>query len=254
MRMLVCGLVLVVTSITLAQQMQPAAQVQNANPALDNPDIDFVSFEDSVQRVMKERPQRRLTEERFLAAIKEKGIILLDCRTADRFKMRHITGAVNLPLPDFSAADLAKVIPNKSTKVIIYCNNNFLGSPQAMPTKTIGAALNLHTYTTLVSYGYTNVYELGPRLDVATTTIPFEGSEVTVKAKTAQAEAVQPAKDMDELVKELAKYSGAENQEKQEELIRQWLRRQMAERDIKGTMRDGTQNQQPAPPELKGQM
>jgi len=40
------------------------------------------------------------------------------------------------------------------------------------------ASLNLSTWTSLKSYGYTNVYELGPLLSVDATRIPFEGSEV----------------------------------------------------------------------------
>jgi hypothetical protein len=42
-----------------------------------------------------------------------------------------------------------------------------------MPVKLPAAALNLATYTTLYTYGYRNIYELGPNLDVNTTRIPF---------------------------------------------------------------------------------
>jgi len=40
------------------------------------------------------------------------------------------------------------------------------------------ASLNLSTYTSLKAYGYNNIYELGPLLNISTTKIPFEGTEV----------------------------------------------------------------------------
>jgi hypothetical protein len=92
--------------------------------------------------------------------------------------MRHIKGAVNLPFTEFAAAPLASVIPAKGTKILIYCNNNFLNDQAAMISKMPAASLNLSTYTSLKAYGYTNIYELGPLLDVHTTKIPFAGSEV----------------------------------------------------------------------------
>jgi hypothetical protein len=95
--------------------------------------------------------------------------------------MRHIAGAINLPFTDFSAASLAKVIPAKDTKILIYCNNNFLGDQLAMVSKSAPASLNLSTYTSLKAYGYTTIYELGPLLDVKKTAIPFAGSEIPIR-------------------------------------------------------------------------
>jgi hypothetical protein len=42
----------------------------------------------------------------------------------------------------------------------------------------IEVALNIQTFINLHAYGYNNVYELGPLLDVKATKIPFEGSTV----------------------------------------------------------------------------
>jgi hypothetical protein len=61
---------------------------------------------------------------------------------------------------------------------LIYCNNNFENSPRAFASKAPSASLNISTYTSLKSYGYTNIYELGPLLDVHNTAIPFDGSEL----------------------------------------------------------------------------
>jgi hypothetical protein len=92
--------------------------------------------------------------------------------------MLHIKGAVHLSLPDMTAADLAKVIPDKSTRVLIYCNNNFVNEPRALPSKAVTASLNLYTFNSLYSYGYQNVFELGPLIDIRKSILPFEGSLV----------------------------------------------------------------------------
>ena len=85
---------------------------------------------------------------------------------------------MNLSLPDFTAAELGKIIPAKATKVLIYCNNNFTGSPISFATKAPAASLNISTFVNLHTYGYTNVYELGPLIDVKASKLPFEGDEV----------------------------------------------------------------------------
>jgi len=62
--------------------------------------------------------------------------------------------------------------------VLIYCNNNFTGAPESMPTKVISSALNLSTFVSLHAYGYRNVYELGPAVDVRASKLVFEGEEI----------------------------------------------------------------------------
>ena len=83
-------------------------------------------------------------------------------------------GALNLSFPDLTVESLAAAVPDKRTVILIYCNNNFRDAPDPFPSKLPPAALNLATYTTLYTYGYRNVYELGPMLEVATTRIDFE--------------------------------------------------------------------------------
>jgi hypothetical protein len=38
----------------------------------------------------------------------------------------------------------------------------------------LSASLNIYTFNVLHSYGYTNVYELGPLIDIRAARIPFE--------------------------------------------------------------------------------
>jgi len=152
-----------------------SCRAENPGP---NPLIDYPGFQKIVDTSNKERESRRLTEEAFIAMIPEKGVVVLDARSANKYDLRHIKGAVSLPFTDFTATSLAGVLPSKDVKILIYCNNNFLGSPSAFPSKNESASLNLSTYTSLKAYGYNNIYELGPLLDVNKTKIPFEGSEV----------------------------------------------------------------------------
>jgi phage shock protein E len=151
-------------------------------PNIPNPLIDYPNYLDIARKVEPIRKQRRLTEAEFLKQAEQvgltDGVVILDARSADKFALRHIKGAISLPFTDFTADSLAKAIPQKTTRVLIYCNNNFEGSPMAFAAKSAAASLNISTYVALATYGYTNVYELGPLLNVTTTKIPFEGTEV----------------------------------------------------------------------------
>jgi len=149
-----------------------------AQQPIANPLIDYVGFQKIVDTADKERESRRLTEDGFLKMMNEPGVIVLDARSSAMYRLRHIKGAVNLQFTDFTANSLSSVLPDKNVKVLIYCNNNFLGSPTAFASKMPTASLNLLTYTSLKSYGYDNIYELGPLLDVNKTKIPFEGKEI----------------------------------------------------------------------------
>jgi rhodanese-related sulfurtransferase len=173
-----------IASNTIAQQ-SPSSDIapvlsKKPRPSIPNPAIDAPGFRQIVQESAAERESKRLTEAEFIKAMQEKGVIVLDARSTRNFDRRHIKGAVNLPFTEFTASELAKVIPKKDSKVLIYCNNNFEGSPAAFATKMPSTALNLSTYVSLRGYGYSNIYELGPLLEVSTTKIPFVGTEVAV--------------------------------------------------------------------------
>lgn len=154
-----------------------------AQESIPNRLIDYSEFKKIVVQSSQERESRRLTEEQFLAMMNKGDVVLLDARSASRYAMRHIKGAKNLPFTEFTESSLASVIPNKNTKILIYCNNNFEGSPTAFASKAPAASLNLSTYTSLKAYGYNNIYELGPLLNISTTKISFEGTEISKSKK-----------------------------------------------------------------------
>ena len=140
--------------------------------------IDYRRFQQIAAEVAPLREQHRLSEQAFADIAAQPGTVVLDARSAGKYALRHVKGARNLPFTDFTSDTLAQVLPTKATRVLIYCNNNFLGAPVSLTSKAAPASLNISTYIALAAYGYTNVYELGPLLDVSTTRLVFEGTEV----------------------------------------------------------------------------
>lgn len=171
----------ILLALLLIQQTASQAQSQALETDIPNPQISFSGFQKNVDEVEKIRATHRITEDQFLRMMVKPGVVILDARSGPKFALRHIRGAINLSLPDFNETALTQVIPNKNTTVLIYCNNNFENSPVSFASKSISTALNLHTFVSLRGYGYTEVFELGPLLDVRTTRLPFEGSEVHEK-------------------------------------------------------------------------
>jgi hypothetical protein len=167
------------TKIVFLFSLLAVLALHAAEAPIPNPLIDYRGYLKIAQNIEPTRAQRRLTEAQFLAMSREPGTLILDARSASKFKLRHIEGAINLPFTDFTAASLAKAIPEKGTRLLIYCNNNFLGSPAAFASKLPAASLNISTYVALATYGYTNVYELGPLLNVKNSKLPFAGTEVS---------------------------------------------------------------------------
>lgn len=143
---------------------------------IPNPAIDMDSFLRLSKEAADHRATRRLTEDEFLKMAAEPGTLVLDARSKEKYDLLHIRGAVNLSFPDITVASLKEVIPDTNTRVLIYCNNNFKNAEKAFPEKRPAASLNLSTYVTLYTYGYRNVYELGPQLDPTESKLPFESS------------------------------------------------------------------------------
>jgi hypothetical protein len=147
-----------------------------ADKPIPNRLIDYKAFLKGAQEVSALREKRRVTEDEFLRMSQDPATVIFDARSDAKFQLLHVKGARHLSLPDITADELSKVIPNKHTRVLIYCNNNFEHAPAAFPGKGVAASLNIYTFNTLHSYGYDNVYELGPLLDIGKTKLPLEGS------------------------------------------------------------------------------
>jgi hypothetical protein len=155
--------------------------VQAKEAPIPNRMIDYPGFLENASAVGKLRKERRITEAEFVRMAAEPGTIVFDARSDSKFNLLHVKGTRHLSLPDVTATELAKIIPDKSSKILIYCNNNFENEPRALPGKMATASLNLYTFNTLYSYGYKNVYELGPLIDIKKSVLAFEGSLVPTR-------------------------------------------------------------------------
>jgi len=144
--------------------------------AIANPAIDMDGYLRVATEAAAYRQSHRVTEDEFIRMSQESGTIVLDARSREKYDLLHVKGAMNLSFPDISIATLAQLLPDRNTRILIYCNNNFKNEELAFPGKAARASLNLSTYIALYSYGYRNVYELGPLLDIHATKLPLEGS------------------------------------------------------------------------------
>jgi hypothetical protein len=159
----------------IAMSLTTAASAQT-EPAINNPAIDMQGFLRVSSEAASARESRRISESDFIRMSREPGTIVLDARSREKFEELHVKGAIHLSFPDIAVDSLHAAIPDKATRILIYCNNNFLGAPSAFPTKIPAASLNLSTYIALYSYGYRNIYELAPLLDIKTSKLEFESS------------------------------------------------------------------------------
>jgi len=146
----------------------PVARAEVGNPAIDMAGHLRVSRE-----AARHRASRRLSEDAFIRMSRQPGTVILDARSRAKYDELHVRGAINLSFPDIAYESLRRLIPDRNTRILIYCNNNFREGVPAFPTKAASASLNLSTYIALYGYGYRNVYELAPLLDVKTSKLEF---------------------------------------------------------------------------------
>ena len=73
-----------------------------------NPLIDYPGFVELAGTVAAYRETRLLPWEEFARQALADGAILLDARSETAFAQGHLDGAINLPLPDFTAERLSQ--------------------------------------------------------------------------------------------------------------------------------------------------
>ena len=138
-----------------------------------NPAIDMKGYLEVSREAAAHRQSRLVSEEEFLRMSREPGTVILDARSRDRYDELHVKDAINLSFPDIAIESLKTAIPDQRTRILIYCNNNFANAEGPFPAKIARASLNLSTYIALYSYGYQNVYELEPLIDLKGSKLPF---------------------------------------------------------------------------------
>ena len=138
-----------------------------------NPAIDMKGYLEVSREAAAHRQSRLVSEEEFLRMSREPGTVILDARSRDRYDELHVKNAINLSFPDIAIESLKTAIPDQRTRILIYCNNNFANAEGPFPAKIARASLNLSTYIALYSYGYRNVYELEPLIDIRSSKLKF---------------------------------------------------------------------------------
>ncbi|MEH6537972.1 MAG: rhodanese-like domain-containing protein [Psychroserpens sp.] len=162
---------------------------ENQLPESRKAKVSYSDFESLVKKVKRHRAKRLIDFNQFSEKSKREHVIILDTRSKEMYNKKHIKGAVHLNFSDFTQDNLAAIIPNKTTSVLIYCNNNFDGDQIHFATKSviikphendkeITLALNIPTYINLYGYGYKNVYELSELITLFDQRIAYEGTSI----------------------------------------------------------------------------
>ena len=93
---------------------------------------------------------RQVTMEEAIAMMEtESGYILLDVRTPQEFRDRHIPGAINVPNEDIGTGKILE-LPDKEQLILVYCRSGNRSKQAAEK---------------LVALGYTGIVEIGGILD-----------------------------------------------------------------------------------------
>lgn len=158
----------------LACVAQTSADTKPSVPTLAA--IDYAGFLNLSEEVRAYREDRLVSKNTFLEMAKDPDTLVLDTRSKAAFDMAHIEGAVHLNFSDFTEDKLAKLIPNKSTRILIYCNNNFTDNVAPVMLKRVELALNVPTFINLFGYGYKNVYELADSVSLTDPEMNIVGS------------------------------------------------------------------------------
>lgn len=155
---------------------------QTESALLSSPNtIDYNGFRELTQTTEPYRQKRLIGIDSFAKMMVEDDVLVLDTRSKAAYDDIHIKGAVHLNFSDFTADKLAKVIPSKKTRILIYCNNNFLDGGLSLASKSLRLALNIPTFINLVGYGYKDVYELQNVISLkdAKAYLEFEGNYIS---------------------------------------------------------------------------
>jgi len=100
----------------------------------------------AVDSVTNEETYRQVTTEEAISLMEsESDYIILDVRTLDEFKMKHIPGAINIPNEAIGSKEIDK-LPDKDQLILVYCRS---GNRSKQASEK------------LVKLGYTNIVEFG---------------------------------------------------------------------------------------------
>lgn len=99
-----------------------------------------------------ESPVEIARAEQVASWLTKKEVVLIDVRSPQAFAAQHLAGAINVPLTELTDAVLTRVLPDKATRVVIYCDD------QLQPSRRV--ALTTLGGPTLKTLGYHAVLRL----------------------------------------------------------------------------------------------
>ncbi len=166
------------TIIHIILVLIPFAMQAQKKSKLPKSKVDYHSFLEISEEIMQYREERLVSLEVFLNYMTDDNTILLDTRSEAAYQRKHLKGAIHINFSDFTKEELAKHIPSKDTRILIYCNNNIDGDPVHFASKIAPMALNIPTFINLYGYGYKNIYELSSLVMVKDKRLQFTGTSV----------------------------------------------------------------------------
>ncbi|MBF8983138.1 rhodanese-like domain-containing protein [Lutibacter sp. B2] len=102
------------------------------------------------KKIETERTYQKITPEQAKERLeKEEGIILLDVRTEEEYKEKHIPNSILIPLQDLDKM-VEEKISDKDTTIFVYCRSGRRSQSAAEK---------------LIEMGYENVFDLGGIID-----------------------------------------------------------------------------------------
>lgn len=159
-----CGMMAAADEYPELEQAQPqgeAAEQVRAPSA-----VDYLGFLELSNEIAPYRESRLIDMATFNEMAADENTIILDTRSTSNYELGHIEGAIHLNFSDFADEKLAKIIPSKDTRILIYCNNNFSDNTAILMLKRVELALNIPTFINLYGYGYENIYELSETVSI----------------------------------------------------------------------------------------
>jgi hypothetical protein len=101
-------------------------EIKTEAKPIGSPLVNFDDYLELALKVKEYRKDRLVTLEDFKKMSSKPNTVILDTRSDSMFKAKHIKGAIHLDFTDFTQDNLERLIPDKNTRILIYCNNNFL--------------------------------------------------------------------------------------------------------------------------------
>lgn len=123
----------------------------------------FIFLLTGCNSVTKENSYTQISMDEAVSMMEtEQDYIILDVRTLEEFKEKHIPGAICVPNETIGNAEIPS-LPDKEQMILVYCRSGNRSKQAAQK---------------LADMGYTNIYEFGGINDWTGETYPHEGCSI----------------------------------------------------------------------------